>query len=363
MGKPIGTWNSSLGVSTNSVLSLGEQVYARASGFWNFGDDDRGFFEAFPRNRSLAGGFTLPIGTDGLLLNLEVVRTETTPRPTVGAPPSASVFDRYSAQLRYPLVRSRNLTIASEVSLDIEDELLQTIAPVQADTSLDKLRVVRSSNDLSWLTERGDYITAKLASSFGLNGLGARKASDATPLLPLSRQGADADFRKLEGTLSYSKLLVEHLAIDIRARGQLSFGDPLPRAEQIGIVGMAALSGFDSGALQGDQGFVVRGEISSPWTIAIPTNAPIGFAFITPYGFGAFGALWLEQPTAVEQSIDPRAILRRWLKAYGRADGRPAPDGRIVRVGTPEPGRQRARRDAIYLYGLVPVLRPVLTVL
>ncbi|WP_204274256.1 hypothetical protein, partial [Stenotrophomonas maltophilia] len=78
-----------------------------------------------------------------------------------------------------------------------------------------------------------------------------------------SRQGIDASFQKLELTLGYNQQLIEHLAVDLRARAQTSFGQPLARSEQMGLASLTGLSSFDSGTFQGDAGYVVRGELQS----------------------------------------------------------------------------------------------------
>jgi hypothetical protein len=61
--------------------------------------------------------------------------------------------------------------------------------------SLDQVRPVRGSVDGNWqLRETNTNIAFGVTVSRGLNALGARTLADATPDLPLSRQGADAVF-------------------------------------------------------------------------------------------------------------------------------------------------------------------------
>ena len=91
-------------------------------------------------------------------------------------------------------------------------------------------------------------------------------------------------------------MLREHLAYSLYARGQTSFGQALPTSEQIGIASFQELSTFDGGTLGGDSGYVLRGDLQSPWVVNW-VRAPIS---IMPYAFGAAGALYLEQPTALE---------------------------------------------------------------
>ena len=100
--------------------------------------------------------------------------------------------------------------------------------------------------------------------------------------------------------MGYSQVLMEHLATNITAHGQTSFGGALLHAEQIGIAGPTMLSAFDSGLLVGDSGFVLRDEISAPF--ATNTPLPTVGAVLSPYVFGAVGEVFLQDPTALERS-------------------------------------------------------------
>src|SRR3546814_16278393 len=59
------------------------------------------------------------------------------------------------------------------------------------------VRSARVDGTLVAATRGGGSLSARVEASFGIDGLGARSRADAMPLLPLSRQGADASFRKL----------------------------------------------------------------------------------------------------------------------------------------------------------------------
>src|SRR5690606_29383935 len=109
----------------------------------------------------------------------------------------------------------------------------------------------------------------------GLNALGARTASDATATLPLSRQGADAEFAKLELAASYSRPVADNLVVSVYGRGQTSFGEPLLRSEQIGIASFRELSTFDAGSIGGDSGWVLRGDVLSPWPVNMAGLPPM----------------------------------------------------------------------------------------
>lgn len=287
-------WSTGIGVDFNSLLGLGELVYVRAGGYPNGGES--GLFTDGPRNRNYAAGIVVPIGYDGLTLNLEASRTQANPAAEPGTLGFGSAFERYSARLRYPWIRSRALTISTELSFDVQNDTLDAVTPISLPIAEDRLRIARLGLDGTWFTPLGGVFIGNVVASFGIDGLGARSATDATPLLPLSRQGADAAFQKLEVSASYSQPLSAHLGLDLYARAQTSFGKPLLQSEQIGLVGANSLSSFDAGALQGDSGYVLRGELSSPWYVPFTG----GIVSLSPYVFGAVGQVHLEMPTALE---------------------------------------------------------------
>lgn len=314
---------ATLAVQLNSVFGFGEQFYAQAGGLPRFGGDGD-WFGATARNRQVSIGAIVPLGLAGTTFNLEATRTDSSPSATA-ASTFASRFERFSARLRHPFVRSRAFSLFAEVAFDAEEEELRAIEPVASPLSLDRLRVLRASQDLVWTTPWGALLDGRITASFGIDALGARDAASATALLPLSRQGSDADFRKLDVALHYGQTLHPHLAVDLYGRAQTSFGMALPRAEQFALTGATALSAFDTGAFQGDSGVVGRLEISSPWQMEVPG----GLAVAAPYAFGAWGETWLMQPTTVEQADVRAAVWGLGLKlgAAPNPPGHPSAGG------------------------------------
>ena len=295
MSRSLGSINSTLALQLNSAFGLGEQIYAQVGGYPRF-DGPGGYFTDMPTNRQLSAGIVMPLSTDGLSANLEAIRTDSAPNPSAGQQ-FYSQYERYSARLKYAFIRSRAFNVSSELAFDAEQETLSAVSPVFAPVSLDRLRVFRDTTDISGVTPWGAVASARVIASFGVDGLGARSLADATPILPLSRQGADAAFQKLEYDGHYGQLLADHFGLDLFARAMTSFGKPLLRAEQIGLVGGFGLSAFDAGTFQGDSGVVGRVELSSPWTV----NFGPGAESLSPYAFGDIGAIWLMQPTVVER--------------------------------------------------------------
>ena len=296
LSRALGRTTMGAGLDFNSVAGLGELVYLRANSHPGAGEN--GFLDRYPRNRTLAAGFILPLWFDGLTFNAEGTDARTTPESVAGVQ-TTDTFQRLSLRLRYAWLRGRSVNFNSEVAFDAQDETQSLfVAGAPVPLSLDRLRIVRFTNDGDVLTPWGATISGRATASFGIDGLGARSAADATALLPLSRQGADASFQKLDISLGYAQTLIEHLAVSGAARMQTSFGRALLHSEQIGIANAAGLSAFDAGSVVGDQGYVVRGELSSPWTVPLPTSAVSVVA--SPYAFAAYGEVDLRDPTAIE---------------------------------------------------------------
>lgn len=326
LSKALGRTVLGAGLDFNSIAGLGELVYLRAAG--NPDGGGNGFFETYPRNRTLAAGVILPLWVDGLTFNAEVTDARTTPQAVQGVQ-TTDTFERLSLRLRYAWLRGRAGNFNSEVSFDAQDETQSLfVAHVPVPLSQDRLRILRVVNDGDVLTPWGATLSGRAAASFGLDALGARTAAQASAILPLSRQGADATFQKVDVSLGYNQTLIDHLAISLAARAQTSFNAPLVRSEQIGIANTSGLSAFDAGSVVGDQGYVVRGELQSPWTLPIQTTALFGNAIgqnigvvASPYIFGAYGEVRLQNPTALEAARIRATSWGGGLRLGGAAAG------------------------------------------
>ena len=300
LARSLGRWSTGVGLDTNSVLGTGEVFYIRAFGHPSGdGPDGFGSFASDkPRLRTLAAGGVFPLGIDGMTFNLEGTESRTTPKPFLGVQ-TASDYERVSFRLRYPWIRSRAFNFNTEAAFDVSSEKLNFVVPgTTLPLSLDRLRIFRLAADGDYKLPTGGLFAGRAILSFGIDGLGARSAADATPTLPLSRFGADADFQKFEGLVSVTQPVAEHVVLGFYARGQTSFGHVMPRSEQIGTASFLELSGFDAGTLGGDSGYIVRGEVSSPWTVSVDAK-PVNVA---PYVFAATSGLYLEQPTFLERA-------------------------------------------------------------
>lgn len=313
LGQPLGRYALAIGFDLNSVLGSGEAIYLRASGLPNTGRETS-VLDPTPRNRALAAGIVLPLGADGLTFNLEGTDARTAPRHADALPGFGSRFQRLSGRLRYPVVRSRALTVALNALLDAQDERVRIISPAVLPISLDRLRIIRAGGDLSAYLPGGGVGAIRLQGSFGINALGARSARDATAELPLSRAGADASFQKADIFAALDQPVAANLALALRARAQTSFGQAMANSEQIGLASADAISPLPSGSIQGDSGAVARAEVRAPF--AIPAAG--GGALIAPYVFAAYGSVRFSQPSALERRTTNVDAFGAGLRVSGR---------------------------------------------
>lgn len=294
LSRDLGGISFALGINLNSVLGAGETVYLRASGLPNTGHGTS-VLDPTPRNRALAGGFVLPLGSDGLSITTEYTDARLAPRHDPALPGIASRFERLSVRAQYPLVRSRSFTLGSDLGLDVQRERVRIFDPADIALSEDRQRVLRGGLDLFARLPGGGYVTGSVKGSFGLDIFNARSATEASAILPLSRAGSDATFQKLEFGLGAGQPLARNLSLDINARAQSGLGQSMSNAEQFGIATLNGISPLPSGLIQGDSGYVVRGELRAPVDLT-----RIG-ARLSPYVFGAHGGVHLVQPTAFER--------------------------------------------------------------
>ena len=282
LGRPV----INAGVEVNSALNLGETLYGRLS------TAPEGFLSDRPRYRVLALGALVPVGVSGLTLNAEATSSRTHPDSPVA--PTRSAFDRQSLRLVYPIIRSRELNLSTQIGIDHQSDSQDLLVPGgSAPIYRDEVTVLRAGLSGSRQIDEGRMVEGAVTLSQGLDIFGARRAG----AVPLSRQGAGPVFTKLNVSGRYQQALGETLTFSLSGRAQTAFGDAMLTAEQFGIVGAGDLSTFDSGGLRGDAGYVLRGEVARPMKTTFLDRA----AIVSPYIFAGFGAVSLAQPTALEQ--------------------------------------------------------------
>jgi hemolysin activation/secretion protein len=278
-----------LQLAVNSPFGLGEQIY----GLVTTSSDFDNLFTGNPRRRILGAGAVIPVGANGLTLNPEYLLADTTPR--AASVQTAGLFERFALRASYPLVRSRRESLTIGTGFEVTRER-QTAPAFNLDLLEDRLRII--TGDLGYGRSIGTAlrVDSTVRLSVGLAGLGARSAADAKASgIPLSRQGADPDFRKIETTLRADYRAASAVNLGVVVRGQASFTGALPAAAQFSLDGAESLSSFAQGSLNVDSGITGRAEISRPFAFS---GKPA--SIVTPYLFGAVGYGHLSAPTALE---------------------------------------------------------------
>lgn len=289
-----------LNAQLNSVFGLGETIYGSLNGYPGFGGDN--IFSADPRNRQIAIGAILPLGTDGVWLNVEGVDSQTNPDNNFGFR-IRDKFQRLSTRLGYDWWRARDLNLTAVAAFDVANETETFIAPgVDVPIAEDRLRVIRLMQQGSLFVGEAGQFTGSVTLSIGLDAFGARSP---TPTLPMTRFGAEPNFQKLALSASYAQALAGgRVQLSALARAQTSFGAALPASEQISFGGVGSLSAYDLGTVTGDSGAFGRLELAVPIVLpSLPDMVWLG-STISPYGFAAAGIVELSDPTALEDASE-----------------------------------------------------------
>lgn len=299
LDKNLGRYTMGLGADFNSILGFGEVAYIRLSGYPGF---NQTVFGDDPRNRQIIAGFTLPLGTDGAWLNMEGVDSQTHPTSDLGYT-MLDHYQRLTTKLGYNWIRARDANTSSALSFDVTQEEQKTdVDGTRSDFTRDQLRVLRLNQSGDLITSWGGQLSGSITASLGLDALGARSATSS---LPLSRDGAEPNFHKLEVSATYNQSLInDRIRVSVSGKAQTSFGDALASSEQFALGGFDWLSGFTSGQIEGDAGAALRAELAFPIALPAAFSLPHGLgSAAAPYLFGAAGLSRLEQPTAVESSF------------------------------------------------------------
>ncbi|MGI4857481.1 MAG: ShlB/FhaC/HecB family hemolysin secretion/activation protein [Janthinobacterium lividum] len=294
-GSALGRDWVSAGIDINSPSGYGERFYLRAAGHPSLGDS--GFFSSTSRNRVLAAGVVLPLDITGSSLNLEYTDARTVAPIDDLSTPVSSHYKRLSVRYKTDYIGGRDWMTSQEIGFDATEERFGLAGNDTA--ALDRLRILRFANAFAWHVPNSGVLTGRMEFSVGLDKFGARSAEeDYENGTTLSRAGSTDTLRKLGLNLDYTQAFTPHLALDVKGRGQTSFSTPLVYSEMLNIASPDGLSSFNWGTLLGDAGYVVRGELSSPWQLS-ERGVTIG---VIPYLFAGYGAVFRYDATQYEHS-------------------------------------------------------------
>jgi hemolysin activation/secretion protein len=287
----LGTWSYGANVALNSPLGFGEQFYTSAQS-----GGDRAFAPTSPL-RVLGAGAVFPLGLDGWTVNPEYTYSRTVPKAEDGGLASIGHFQRFALRTAYPLIRTRTQSFTLTGAFEYISQNV-TLPLFETDLDRDSYGVLRTGatyeSGLPW------WGAALQTSATLSHGTGGRDAADAIASgVPLSRQGAGPRFTKANGDAHLTQPLPEGFRVDLIGRAQASFGKPLLVPEQLSLDGPQAVSAYPSGSLNVDEGGILRGELSRPFAV----QSFVGPLILSPYGFGAFGAGRLVDPTNLERAV------------------------------------------------------------
>jgi hemolysin activation/secretion protein len=246
-------------VALNSVLGLGEQLYAQAT----TGPDIGTLFNGAPRRRVLGLGAIFALGDNGLTFNPEYTVVDTNPRVPQGGVQVTGHFERLSFRAAYPLIRTRRERLGLSASFDL---LAETEEAKAFGLTLNHDRLRMTSIGLNWSRSLAASTVIATDAQFtqGIAGLGARKLSDVIATnVPFTRQGAKPDFSKLGGHWRSDAIGRGFQPDDHRARAGLASGRA-PAPAQFSLDGSDALSSFSQGSVNADSGVTGRAELAQP---------------------------------------------------------------------------------------------------
>jgi hemolysin activation/secretion protein len=317
----LGPWQATLQARLNQPLGYGEQAYVYVGGQPN----PVRMLRSDATRRVAGGGVIVPLGYDGLSLNLEYTWSDTKSPGSAFVPETQSRFERTTLRLSYPLVLTREREVTVTGTLDASSQ--SNTAPAFAFRfNADRLRVARLGVDAS--SAIGEQGRLRLTGLFsrGLSGLGARSTGDAAASnVPLSRPGAGPEFTKVEAGAAWDQVLPYGMQSRTSVRMQRAFGAPLPSAELFSLDGEDALSSFDSGTLSDDGGWTLRQELGRQFAAEIAGAA----LPVQPYLFLAAGRNASRSGAPEGTSTAAGAGVRTNFKAvslaleYGRGRIRP----------------------------------------
>ena len=226
------------------------------------------------------GSYLLPVGSSGLTMRISTTYSQVDAGGSLASVGTESSAFSTSVALRYPLRRSRSMSIWAGAKADFRDAREENDFGTVFD---DRLVVLRGSVDYSSTDDYGGRNFVAIEISHGLTVAGASEHGDPA----LSRADGGGSFTKLSGEIHrQQELFVTGLSLSARLAGQMS-SVPLLSAEEFGLGGARFGRAYQYGELTGDDGLAGSLELGySPAMTAGPVSSPTGYLFYD------IGAVW-----------------------------------------------------------------------
>lgn len=266
------------GIGNRGSRALGPWTVDGSVSFYNSGGIDSSIsarvLHTLGKNEMVYYGLdaALPIGIDGLELNVSLARVDAEPglkilRLLEFATDSWS----YSAGIRKPLIRSRSRNWQAWVNFDAKDSEGNMLGQT---TSREKLRSIRIGSLYDWVGKTGASTSIEGQISHGISVFGGSKQGD-----PLVSASSDFNYTAAKINASRAQPLPRGLEIAMTLTAQYAF-DPLVGSEQCGYGGGVFGSAFDSYEVSGDHCLMGGLELSRRFNSASKT-----MDFVQPYAF------------------------------------------------------------------------------
>lgn len=267
-----GPWRAAANAGVNSVLGLGERLFADAS-----------TTPFQPKELKSAGlGFLQPLGDEGIRVRVHGGYTTSTPGFTLRPLDVETTGIDADLDVSYPLIRSRtrNLTLSAGLSLRNT-----TVDLAGVNFTRDRLRTFRTAATFSENGFLNGATGGRVRFTQGLPVLDATDSGGGG----MSRSDAVRTFSKVDVSLVRAQPLFAGLTLTASLIGQYSF-DPLAASEEFAAGGPRFGRAYDLAEITGEHGLAGALELS----YALYPETPYIEA-ISPYVFYDIGKAWDEK--------------------------------------------------------------------
>jgi hemolysin activation/secretion protein len=257
-----------------------------------------------------SGALTLPIGSDGVQVDISGSYTAVKPGGRL------QDFDLFgdsatvSIATSYPIIRSRrqNLYVSGQFDFNDSRNISSFLPGATVTLSNDRIRALRAGIRYDQVDRTGQTIVSAQVSQ-GLDILGA--TTDGSFDEPLSRVDGSAVFTKFNFDAARQQFLPGRFSLLLTGTAQASL-DSLLAGEQFRLGGVNFGSAFDPAQVLGDSGYGFRAELQRPIVYTAQK-----FRMITqPYIFADYGNVYRKSPTVVENKSDTLASAGIGVRHY-----------------------------------------------
>ncbi len=268
-----GPWRTAADVGVNSILGLGERLFADAS---------TTPFE--PKELKSAGlGFLQPLGDEGIRVRVHAGYTKSTPGFTLRAADVETTGINADLDVSYPLIRSRTRNLTLSAGLSLRNTTVDMLGV--NNFNRDRLRTFRAAATFSESGFLNGATGGRVQFTQGLPVLDATDSDDDD----MSRADAVRAFSKVDISLVRAQPLFAGLTLTASLIGQYSF-DPLAASEEFAAGGPRFGRAYDLAEVTGEHGLAGALELS----YALYPETPYIEA-ISPYVFYDIGKTWDEK--------------------------------------------------------------------